>query len=151
MEVEPKRRKISLSGLEHTLYAWDQGSDTTILFLHGFLDVGQGFSFIVEALKDSTWNFLALDWRGHAGLHGLVRWILSLHDYVRDLVRPKTQCFKSLRGWSFYGCDGIDALVGRNAVPCEGRDTLGSTGPIPLSSEAAQSRVGQWLSDVNLI
>ena len=154
MEVEPKRRKISLSGLEHTLYAWDQGSDTTILFLHGFLDVGQGFSFIVEALKDSTWNFLALDWRGH----GRSSWVggggyYHFIDYVRDLE----ECVRKLNVSNLYvvghsmGAMALTLWLGATQYPVKGAILLEALGPIPLSSEAAQSRVGQWLSDVNLI
>ena len=86
MSEAPRVIIKSIGGLDHTLYHWDQHSDTTVLFLHGFLDVGLGFTFVVDSLKDTGWNFIALDWRGH----GRSAWISSggyyhFIDYVRDL------------------------------------------------------------------
>ena len=154
MGVEPTQRTISLSGLEHMLYEWDQGSDTTILFLHGFLDVGQGFSFIVESLKDTKWNCLALDWRGH----GRSSWIgeggyYHFIDYVRDLE----ECVQKLNLSNLYvvghsmGAMALTLWLGATKRRVKGAVLLEALGPIPVSAEGAQARVGQWLKDLEMV
>ena len=135
MAVKPTRRTISLSGLEHTLYAWEQGSDTTLLFLHGFLDVGEGFSFIVESLKDTGWNCLALDWRGH----GRSSWIgeggyYHFIDYVRDLE----ECVQKLNLSNLYvvghsmGAMALTLWLGATKRSVKGAVLLEALGPIPV-------------------
>ncbi len=65
---------------------WDGGGDTTILLLHGYLDLGRAWTATAEALADTDWHLVAPDWRGH----GKTEWIgrggyYHFPDYVRDL------------------------------------------------------------------
>ena len=79
-------RWIDVSGLKYHLNEWDGGGDTTVLCLHGFLDLGLNWSFLVEHLAETNWHIVAPDWRGH----GETEWVgpggyYHFNDYVRDL------------------------------------------------------------------
>ena len=79
---------VLANGLRHKCHVWDGGGDTTLLFLHGFLDVGLSWSWVIEALSDPSYHCVALDWRGH----GESDWIgpggyYHFPDYCRDLHR----------------------------------------------------------------
>ncbi len=71
--LRPHRSEfISLRGLRHHLLRWDplapaaQGSEPPpLLLLHGWMDVGASFQFMVDALQESAHRQIyALDWRG---------------------------------------------------------------------------------------
>lgn len=151
MLIEPKITTSTLGGLEHTLYHWDQGSETTLLFLHGFLDVGLGFSFVVNALMETGWNFVALDWRGH----GRSAWIpdggyYHFIDYVRDLE----DCVRLLDATSLYivghsmGAMALTAWLGVTKQNVSGAVLLEALGPMPAMADKGVGRIEKWLADL---
>jgi pimeloyl-ACP methyl ester carboxylesterase len=154
MAQSPSVITQSIGGLEHTLYHWDQGSDTTVLFLHGFLDVGLGFTFVVESLKDTGWNFIALDWRGHGGS----AWIPSggyyhFIDYVRDLE----DCVRQIVTEDLYvvghsmGAMALTAWLGVTKQRVAGAILLEALGPMPEMPDHGVGRIAKWLADVGLV
>jgi pimeloyl-ACP methyl ester carboxylesterase len=151
MSSAPSVITRSIGGLDQTLYHWDQGSDTTVLFLHGFLDVGLGFTFVVESLKDTGWNFIALDWRGH----GRSAWIPSggyyhFIDYVRDLE----DCVRQITAKNLYvvghsmGAMALTAWLGVTKQRVTGALLLEALGPMPALPDHGVSRIVKWLGDI---
>jgi pimeloyl-ACP methyl ester carboxylesterase len=67
MSYEPRRRPwqedIEVRGLRHRLTWWGERTSTPIVLLHGFLDCGATWQFLVDCLPPS-WTFVAPDWRG---------------------------------------------------------------------------------------
>ncbi len=60
---EPTRRLVSADGLG--LRVWDYGGHgPSVLFLHGYLDTGRSFAWVINAL-DGHVRALAMEWRGH--------------------------------------------------------------------------------------
>ncbi len=154
MPCQPKIMVRTLGGLEHTLYHWDQGSETTLLFLHGFLDVGLGFPFVIDALKETGWNCVALDWRGH----GRSEWVPSggyyhFIDYVRDLE----DCVEQLEANALYivghsmGAMALTAWLGVTRQRVAGAVLLEALGPMPKTPDEGVGRVVKWLDDVKRV
>jgi pimeloyl-ACP methyl ester carboxylesterase len=62
----PRHEKVRLRGLDLNLTRWGPppcGSDAPVFLLHGWLDNGDTFQFMVDALE-REWPLVALDWRG---------------------------------------------------------------------------------------
>jgi len=49
LQVAPARREVLANGLRHHLLEWDGGGRTTLLCLHGFLDMAWGFAPVAPA------------------------------------------------------------------------------------------------------
>jgi len=62
----PRHEQLSVRGLKHRLTWWGEPTDTPIFLLHGFLDCGATWQFLVDCLPD-TWSLVAPDWRGFGG------------------------------------------------------------------------------------
>jgi pimeloyl-ACP methyl ester carboxylesterase len=73
---QPRRpaasRHLSLRGLNYHLHEWGSAAQATpdrptLLMVHGWMDVGASFQFVVDALAaagDATRHIIAPDWRG---------------------------------------------------------------------------------------
>jgi pimeloyl-ACP methyl ester carboxylesterase len=59
----PRHEELSLRGLRHRLTWWGERSETPVVLLHGYLDCGATWQFLVDSLPPS-WSLVALDWRG---------------------------------------------------------------------------------------
>ena len=86
----PRQREVAANGLRHHLLEWDGGGRTTLLCLHGFLDLSWGFAPIAPALAAAGYHVVAPDLRGHGdtewvGAGGYYYFMDYLHD-VADLV-----------------------------------------------------------------
>ena len=55
-----------MRGLKHRLTWWGEPTDAPIVLLHGYLDCGDTWQFLVDCLPD-TWSLVAPDWRGFGG------------------------------------------------------------------------------------
>jgi pimeloyl-ACP methyl ester carboxylesterase len=70
-------------GLLHHLTWWGERSDNPVVLLHGYLDCGATWQFLVDCLPDS-WSLVAPDWRGF----GRTEWAPGGYwfpDYFADL------------------------------------------------------------------
>jgi pimeloyl-ACP methyl ester carboxylesterase len=86
----PEHREVEANGLRHHLLTWDGGGRTTLLCLHGFLDLSWGFAPIAPALAEAGYHVVAPDLRGHGdtewvGRGGYYHFLDYLHD-VADLA-----------------------------------------------------------------
>jgi pimeloyl-ACP methyl ester carboxylesterase len=91
----PEHREVAANGLRHHLLEWDGGGTTTLLCLHGFLDLSWGFAPVAPALADAGYHVVAPDLRGHGdtewvGRGGYYHFMDYLHD-VADLVEATTR------------------------------------------------------------
>lgn len=62
----PRLQQLSVRGLDTRLTWWGEPSDTPIVLLHGFMDCGATWQFLVDCLPPS-WSCVAPDWRGFGG------------------------------------------------------------------------------------
>ena len=90
IDERPREREVTANGLRHHLLEWDGGGRTTLLCLHGFLDLSWGFAPIAPALAAAGYHVVAPDLRGHGdtewvGAGGYYYFMDYLHD-VADLV-----------------------------------------------------------------
>ena len=86
----PTRRETVANGLRHHVLEWDGGGRTTLLCLHGFLDLSWGFAPLAPFLADAGYHVVAPDLRGHGdtqwiGEGGYYHFLDYLHD-VADLA-----------------------------------------------------------------
>jgi len=90
IDEHPGQRSVIANGLRHHLLEWDGGGRTTLLCLHGFLDLSWGFAPIAPTLAAAGYHVVAPDLRGHGdtewvGAGGYYYFMDYLHD-VADLV-----------------------------------------------------------------
>jgi pimeloyl-ACP methyl ester carboxylesterase len=89
-DPHPTHRDAVANGLRHHLLEWDGGGRTTLLCLHGFLDLSWGFAPLGPALAAAGYHVVAPDLRGHGdsqwiGAGGYYYFMDYLHD-VADLA-----------------------------------------------------------------
>ncbi|HET8723920.1 MAG TPA: alpha/beta hydrolase [Anaeromyxobacteraceae bacterium] len=83
----PAERDVLANGLRHRVLEWDGGGRTTLLCLHGFLDLAWGFAPVAPALAGAGFHVVAPDLRGH----GDTEWIgaggyYHFMDYLADVA-----------------------------------------------------------------
>jgi pimeloyl-ACP methyl ester carboxylesterase len=83
----PARTDVVANGLRHRVLTWDGGGGTTLLCLHGFLDLSWGFAPVAPALAAAGYHVVAPDLRGH----GDTEWIgpggyYHFMDYLPDVA-----------------------------------------------------------------
>lgn len=79
----PEHRTVEIRGLDHHVLWWGPPSRNPVVLLHGFLDVGETWQFVVDHLP-ADWSLLAFDWRGF----GRSAWAPAGYwfpDYYADL------------------------------------------------------------------
>ena len=74
---------VPIRGLDYHVRAWGDPSAPQVFMLHGWMDVGASFQFLVDALQ-RDWRVIAPDWRGF----GRSQWCEDGYwfaDYLADL------------------------------------------------------------------
>lgn len=74
---------VAVRGLSYHVRAWGDPAAPKLFMLHGWMDVGASFQFLVDALT-RDWHVLAPDWRGF----GQSAWSADGYwfaDYIADL------------------------------------------------------------------
>lgn len=151
---EPRHETLRVRGLDMHLTRWGpppSGSVSPIVLLHGWLDCGETFQFMVDALPQH-WPLAALDWRGF----GRSEWpqqgywfpdYLGDLDAVLDQISPASPA--RLVGHSMGGniaCSyaGIRPERVRCVVNLEG------FGLPRTSPEQAPARMRKWLDQLKI-
>jgi pimeloyl-ACP methyl ester carboxylesterase len=80
---EPRYEDLTVRGLRHRVTWWGERTHSPIVLLHGFMDCGATWQFLVDCLPES-WSLAAPDWRGfgHSGWAPGGYWF---PDYFADL------------------------------------------------------------------
>lgn len=144
-------RQVTANGLQHHLWEWDGGGDTTVLCLHGFLDQGRSYTFVVEALPEATdWHIVAPDFRGH-GLSDRIGAGGYYHfpDYVRDVVQIAAQVRRRrlvVVGHSM-GAQVASIWLGARPRAADGLVLLEALGPPPVRAQDYPDRLARWLDE----
>jgi pimeloyl-ACP methyl ester carboxylesterase len=74
---------IPVRGIDYHVRTWGDAASPRLFLLHGWMDVGASFQFLVDSLQ-RDWNVIAPDWRGY----GQSGWCADGYwyaDYVADL------------------------------------------------------------------
>jgi pimeloyl-ACP methyl ester carboxylesterase len=74
---------VPIRGLRYHVRAWGDAAAPKLFMLHGWMDVGASFQFLVDALR-RQWRVIAPDWRGF----GRSAWAAEGYwfaDYLADL------------------------------------------------------------------
>ena len=152
LPTTPRDRWVEASGLRHHLDEWDGGGSTTVLLLHGYLDLGRSFTFMVEHLAARRppldWHIVALDWRGHGrsdriGPGGYYHF----PDYVRDLEQVAAQVRRQRLIVVAHSMGAMVASLWLGARPAaaDGLLLVEGLGPMGLEPKALVDRMGTWL------
>ena len=148
----PRQETLRLRGVEHHLTCWGPPAApgrAPLVFLHGFLDSGATFQFVVDALAHEH-AIVAPDWRGFggSGWNGGPYWF---PDYFADLdallgtIAPQTPV--TLIGHSMGG--NIACLYGGVRPQRVARIVNLEGFGLPRSSaEAAPERIRRWLDQL---
>lgn len=137
---------VPLRGMRHHVLSWGDASAPKLFMLHGWMDVGASFQFLVDALS-SDWHVIAPDLRGFGGSQWQPQgyWF---HDYLADLEalidhyapgEAVNLLGHSLGGNVVMQYAGIRPARVRRVVSLEGFG-------IPAeSSEIAPAKIAKWL------
>jgi pimeloyl-ACP methyl ester carboxylesterase len=63
---ESWREHVTVRGLRHRLTWWGKRSASPVVLLHGWMDTGDTWQFLVDRLPED-WSCVAPDWRGFGG------------------------------------------------------------------------------------
>ena len=148
---------LLLRGLHHHVLHWGDASMETperplLVMLHGWMDVGASFQFVVDALPSDR-HVVAMDWRGF----GLSDWTASdaywFPDYLGDLDalldalspgRPVDLLGHSMGGNIVMTYAGVRPERIRRLVNLEG------FGLPDTEAEESPKRLKQWLDELKV-
>jgi pimeloyl-ACP methyl ester carboxylesterase len=148
----PHSSYLEIRGVDYHVTRWHGGSPSPIVLLHGWMDAGATFQFLVDALPES-WSLAAPDWRGF----GRTAWASAssggywFPDYYADLDRlldalcpgeAVTLIGHSMGGNIALSYAGLRAERVRRVVCIEGFG-LARTRP-----EQAPGRLRRWLEEL---
>ena len=82
-KIERKEVRLPIRGIDYCVYEWGDSSAPTLIYLHGWADMGATFQFVVDALE-KDWFIVAPDWRGFGRTQTMADnyWF---PDYLADL------------------------------------------------------------------
>jgi pimeloyl-ACP methyl ester carboxylesterase len=149
--VQPTSRFVLANGLRHHLLEWDGGGRSTVLCLHGFLDLAWAFHRVAPPLAAAGHHVVAVDLRGHGhtdrvgagAYYHFMDYVLDVADLADDVARDRLAVVGHSMGGSItaYFAGAFPERVWR-AVMMEGIR-------IPeLPPEAVPGRVKEWVHGV---
>lgn len=137
---------VPLRGMQHHVLTWGDSSAPKLFMLHGWMDVGASFQFLVDALSHD-WCVIAPDLRGF----GDSQWQPQgywFHDYIADLEalidhyardEPVGLLGHSLGGNIVMQYAGVRPQRVRRVVSLEGFGIPGET------ADDAPTKIAKWL------
>jgi pimeloyl-ACP methyl ester carboxylesterase len=143
------REMLTVRGVRHRVTRWGDRTRDPIVLLHGWMDNGATWQFLVDALPDS-WSFAAPDWRGFgesewpAGDYWFADYYADLEALLDELVpdEPARIIGHSMGGNIAMTYGGVRPARLAWLVNLEG---LGLPRTRP---EAAPERYAEWLDQV---
>jgi pimeloyl-ACP methyl ester carboxylesterase len=143
---------LPLRGLRHHLLRWGtpQSGRPPLVMVHGWMDVGASFQFVVDALKDER-EVIALDWRGFGLTDSTGNDSYWFPDYLGDLDAlldvlspgaPVDLLGHSMGGNVVMSYAGVRPARIRRLVNLEG------FGMPDVSPAAAPERLAKWLDEL---
>ncbi len=149
----PIHRYLALpTGLTYHLLEWPHPtSDTTVVLVHGFLDLGWGWKWVAEELA-KHYHVVAPDLRGHGdsdwigpgGYYYFFDYVADLDDVIRRTSRKKLIVAGHSMGGSVVSY-WAGARAGHAATPQPaGLALFEGLGP-PQSDDTVGSRLGSWI------
>ena len=121
----PWQENVHIRGLRHRLTWWGERTNNPIVLLHGYLDCGATWQFLVDRLPPS-WTFVAPDWRGG-----------KLPVQLRKMTRGQYAAYRKFM-----------PILGRTiALEEVKRHSSGSTPPPPARTAAARVSASAPLGD----
>ena len=149
--MQPTSRSVLANGLRHHVLEWDGGGRSTVLCLHGFLDLAWAFHAVAPALARAGHHVVAPDLRGHGetervgngGYYHFMDYVLDVADLADALARDGLSLVGHSMGGSIaaYFAGAFPGRVRRLAILESLR--LGDTPP-----RALPGRVAEWVSGV---
>jgi pimeloyl-ACP methyl ester carboxylesterase len=143
-----RARKVPLAtGLTYNVLEWDGPGELTFVLVHGFTDLGYGWTAVAERLAEHA-HVIAPDLRGH----GDSDWIgpggyYHFMDYVADLDDLIAQCARTrvvLAGHSMGG--GVSTYyAGTRPERLAGLAVLEGLGPPDMAGMDGPVRTAMWL------
>lgn len=83
--MKPSRSEfIPIRGLQYHVHLWGDAAAPKLFMVHGWMDVGASFQFLVDALK-GDWCIIAPDWRGYGHSENSRDGVYWFPDYLADL------------------------------------------------------------------
>ncbi len=152
--MDPVSRSVTANGLEHHVLEWDGGGRTTLLCLHGFLDLSWAFHAVAPALAAAGYHVVAPDLRGHGrtqwvgagGYYHFMDYVLDVADLVDALARDRL----ALVGHSMGG--GITAYYAGVFPDRVWKAVVMEGGRVPETPvETVPDRVAGWIDGVRRV
>ncbi|WP_397536245.1 alpha/beta fold hydrolase [Roseateles sp.] len=146
---------LTLRGLRHHVLSWGDASlaspeRPTLLMLHGWMDVGASFQFVVDALQQDR-HVVAMDWRGFGQSNSSGADAYWFPDYLGDLdalidaVSPEAPI--DLLGHSMGG-NVVMSYAGVRPERIRRLVNLEGFGLPDASPDQAPQRLRQWLDEL---
>jgi pimeloyl-ACP methyl ester carboxylesterase len=139
----------TVRGLRYHLWRWGPPEQPPIVLLHGYLDTGETYQFLVDSLPDD-WHLVAPDWRGfgrtewHAGGYWFPDYLADL-DALLEILSPNRPV--RIVGHSMGG--NVLALYGGTRPERVERIALLEGFGLPRKpSDDAPARYRQWLDEL---
>jgi pimeloyl-ACP methyl ester carboxylesterase len=145
----PWHEELVVRGLRHRLTWWGERSDTPVVLLHGFMDCGTTWQFLVDCLPE-TWSCVAPDWRGF----GATEWVpggywypdyLADLDFLLDALVPNTRARVVAHS---MGANIVGLYAGIRPRRLEWFVNLEGIGLPRQEAAAAPERYEQWLHEL---
>jgi pimeloyl-ACP methyl ester carboxylesterase len=145
----PWQEDVEVRGLRYRLTWWGERTSTPIVLLHGFLDSGATWQFLVDCLP-SSWTLVAPDWRGYGdsewapGGYWLADYFADL-DVLLDTLVPQSRA--KVIGHSM-GANVAKMYGGIRSQRLQWLVNLEGLGLARTRPEEAPKRYAQWLDEL---
>jgi pimeloyl-ACP methyl ester carboxylesterase len=153
MSYQPRRvpwqENVTVRGLRHRLTWWGERTSNPIVLLHGFLDSGATWQFLVDCLP-ASWTLVAPDWRGFGdsewapGGYWFPDYFADL-DVLLDLLAPQSRA--KVIGHSM-GANVAKMFGGIRPHRMQWLVNLEGLGLARTRPEEAPKRYAQWLDEL---